>query len=85
MTTLNKLGVLEQVGRVLPAAQERSGDYLPAFRTEPARDVSGEDRGALPCPAGLVRSAWLREGARMAVEYAGRADCHAVLDHYSRG
>lgn len=78
-------GVLEQVGRVLPAAQERLGDYLPALGSEPARDVSGEDLGPLPRPAGLVRSAWQREGARAIVEYAGRADYHAVLDHYSRG
>lgn len=84
-------GVLEQVERVVPGAREQLdahlGDYLPALRgeAEPARDVSGEDLGPVLRPAGLARTAWLREGSRVAVEYAGRASYAAVLDHYVRG
>lgn len=84
-------GVLEQVERMAPGAREQLdahlGDYLPALKgeSEPARDVSGEDLGPVPRHPGLVRSAWQREGSRMAVEYTGRAEYAAVLDHYTQG
>jgi hypothetical protein len=84
-------GVLEQVERVVPGAREQLdthlGEYLPALKgdAEPARDVSGEDLGPVPRFAGLTRSAWQRDETRLAVEYTGRADYHAVLDHYARG
>lgn len=83
-------GVAEQAKRMVPGARElldaHLGDYLPAIKAEPVRDVSGEDLGPVSRYPGLARTTWQREeGARMRVEYAGQADYHAVLDHYSRG
>ncbi|NWG87248.1 MAG: hypothetical protein HXY26_07035 [Hydrogenophilaceae bacterium] len=83
--------VLEQVERVAPAAREKLdahlGEYLPVLKAEPepARDVSGEDLGPVPRYAGLVRSAWLRDGSTTAAEFTGQASYTAVLDHYARG
>jgi hypothetical protein len=77
--------------RVAPAAREKLdahlGEYLPVLKAEPepARDVSGEDLGPVPRYAGLVRSAWLRDGLTTAVEFTGPASYTAVLDHYARG
>lgn len=83
--------VLEQVERVVPGVREQLdghlGAYVPGLKAEaaPERDVSGEDIGPLPRYPGLARSAWQRHDAGVSVEYSGRADFEAVLQHYVEG
>jgi hypothetical protein len=83
--------VLEQVEQVAPGVGEPLRDQLgalvPVLKAEdrPPRDVSGTDLGPVPRYPGLVRTHWHREGRQVVVEYEGKADFAAVLDHYTRG
>jgi hypothetical protein len=83
--------VLAQAERVVPGVvqplREQLGEYLPGMQAKavPPRDVSGSDLGPVPRFPGMVRSYWHREGRAMTVEYEGRADHGAVLDHYVQG
>jgi len=83
-------GVLEQVEQAVPGAREKLdahlGSLMPALKTVATpRDVSGTDLGPVPRYQGLARTYWSREGEKVEVEYAGRADYAAVLDHYAKG
>lgn len=80
-------GMLNQVSEMIPGAREKLGEYLPAAKPDipPQRDVSGMDLGPVERYPGLTRTHWNREGAQVAVEYAGKADFATVLDHYANG
>ncbi|MEW5891598.1 MAG: hypothetical protein AB1697_00425 [Pseudomonadota bacterium] len=78
-------GALAQVERLIPEAREQLADYLPRLQAEPVRDVSGQDLGPVPRYPGLARTVWQQEADRLIVEYAGRADYAALLEHYAKG
>ena len=83
-------GVLEQVEQAVPGAREKLdahlGSLMPAPKTvATARDVSGTDLGPVSRYQGLARTYWHREGRNLTVEYEGKADYMAVLDHYAQG
>ncbi len=77
---------LGQVEQVLPGTGEKLGAIVPALKpeTQPQRDVSGTDLGPVARYPGLTRTHWHRETGRAAVEYGGKADYAAVLDHYAK-
>lgn len=84
-------GVLEQVEQVAPGVgeplREQLGTLVPGLKKEerPLQDVSGKDLGPVPRYPGLARTYWHREGRQVVVEYEGKADYAAVLEHYARG
>ncbi|MEW6678067.1 MAG: hypothetical protein AB1421_09110 [Pseudomonadota bacterium] len=80
--------VLEQVAPgVGEPLRDQLGVLVPVLKAEdrPPRDVSGTDLGPVARYPGLVRTHWHREGRQVVVEYEGKADYAAVLDHYTRG
>ena len=79
-------GAVEQAEQAVPGAREKLGEILPTFKTtSPQRDVSGTDLGPVPRYPGLARTQWQREGKLATIEYQGKADYAAVLDHYAKG
>ena len=84
-------GALAQVDEIAPGVRAKLGDLVPALKPqqEPQqsrqRDVSGTDLGPVARYPGLPRTHWQREGGQAAVEYEGRADYAAVIDHYMKG
>jgi len=81
---------LVQAEQVMPGAQATLSHYLgdlaPALRPDsPRRDVSGTDLAPVPRYPGMVRTYWHREGRLVTIEYQGKADFNAVLDHYAKG
>jgi hypothetical protein len=84
-------GVLEQVEQVAPGVgeplREQLGALVPGLKAEerPLRDVSGKDLGPVPRYPGLARTYWHREGRQVVLEYEGKAEYAAVLEHYARG
>ncbi len=80
-------GALQQVEQAVPGALGALGGIVPALKpaTQPQRDVSGTDLGPVARYPGLARTYWQREGGQVSVEYEGRADYAAVLDHYAKG
>lgn len=80
-------GALQQVEQAVPGALGALGGVVPALKpaTQPQRDVSGTDLGPVARYPGLARTSWQREGGQASVEYEGRADYAAVLDHYAKG
>jgi hypothetical protein len=83
--------VLEQVEQVAPGVgkplREQLGALVPGLKREerPLHDVSGKDLGPVPRYPGLARTYWHLEGRQVVVEYEGKADYAAVLEHYARG
>ena len=79
-------GAVEQAEQAVPSAREKLAEILPGFKTaEPQRDVSGADLGPVPRYPGLPRIYWQRDGKQVTIEYQGKADYAAVLDHYAKG
>lgn len=79
-------GAVEQVEQAVPGAREKLGEMLPTFKTAtPRRDVSGTDLGPVARYPGLARTYWQRDGKQATIEYQGKADYAAVLDHYAKG
>ncbi|ODU50988.1 MAG: hypothetical protein ABS92_01205 [Thiobacillus sp. SCN 63-374] len=86
-------GALEQMDRAVPGAREKLGEFVPVLKpggheraaSPPQRDVSGSDLGPVARYPGMARTYWHREGDQVTIEYEGKADYAAVLDHYARG
>lgn len=79
-------GAVEQAEQAVPRAREKLREMLPTFKTAPPRrDVSGADLGPVARYPGLARTYWQREGKQITIEYQGKADYAAVLDHYAKG
>lgn len=77
---------VEQAEQAIPGAREKLGEILPTFKNAPTpRDVSGSDLGPVPRYPGLARTYWQRDGKRVTIEYQGKADYTAVLEHYAKG
>jgi len=83
-------GVLEtvekQVEQVVPGAQEKLAEIVPIINAgdRPQRDVTGTDIAPVARYPGLTRTFWRREGRLITVQFEGRADYAAVLEHYVR-
>lgn len=79
-------GAIEQVEQAVPGARDKLREWVPALKPEQSpRDVSGADLGPVPRYPGLARIYWQRDGKQVTIEYQGKADYAAVLDHYAKG
>lgn len=79
-------GAVEQAEQAVPGAREKLGEWVPALKTAPPpRDVSGADLGPVARYPGLARTYWQRDGKQITIEYQGKADYAAVLEHYAKG
>lgn len=79
-------GAVERAEQAVPGVRKTLEDMLPARQTTPAqRDVSGTDLGPVARYPGLVRTFWQRDASQVTIEYQGKADYTAVLDHYAKG
>jgi hypothetical protein len=77
----------QRAEKALPGIREDAAQRADAVlgRAETARDVSGSDLGPVNRFPGMARTHWQRDATTASVEYRGRADYQAVLDHYVRG
>lgn len=79
-------GAIEQAERAVPDAREKLGAWVPDLqRSEPRRDVSGSDLGPVTRYPGMARTYWHRQDAKITIEYQGKVDYAAVIDHYAKG
>ena len=79
-------GAVKQAEQAVPDAREKLGEWVPALKpAQPQRDVSGSDLGPVARYPGLARTYWQRNGKQVTIEYQGKADYAAVLDHYAKG
>lgn len=79
-------GAIEQAERTVPDAREKLGAWVPNLQlSEPRRDVSGSDLGPVARYPGMGRTYWHRQDAKITIEYQGKVDYAAVIDHYAKG
>lgn len=79
-------GAIEQAEQALPDVREKIGAWVPDLKpSEPRRDVFGSDLGPVARYPGMARSYWHREDAKITIEYEGKVDYAAVIDHYAEG
>lgn len=79
-------GAIEQAERAVPDAREKLSAWVPDLKSsEPRRDVSGSDLAPVARYPGMARTYGHREDAKITIEYQGKVDYAAVIDHYAKG